>query len=220
MLRIFKQMMEFYRSLLVSVLMVAILTVAIFALVDVVDLRHTISLFFIPVIIASLRGSFAEGIVAAIAGALSIAFFFYDPPLSFYVDSPREIANIVMFVVVAVTLNYLTAKLRRFKSTLEDATPKPPSLPRSKDDVGVIASANGISVPEKVTKFLIERPHQLHCDSCVQQSLQMKWRQQVQLVTGTLAATGLFKRESSQCSVCGEVKQVTRLQFSPSRLTS
>ena len=137
---------------------------------------------------------------------------------NFYVENPQEVANLFTFVAVAIIIGYLIAKLRRLEITLDNLRPKheQPSLHLLNDDVRLCASTNALSVPEKVTRFLIVRPDQLYCDSCVQQSLDMKWRQQVQLVTATLATTGLFKRENAQCSVCSEVKQVTRVRSSPS----
>ena len=111
---------------------------------------------------------------------------------------------------LSAIINYLIAKLRGLEIALDNLRAKQaqPSHLLSTDDLRLCAS---LSVPEKVARFLIVRPDQVYCDGCVQQSLNMKWRQQVQLVTATLAATGLFKRENAQCSVCNEVKQVTRV---------
>lgn len=55
----------------------------------------------------------------------------------------------------------------------------------------------------------MQRVGRRYCDSCIQERLGLKWRQQVQLVTATLAVTHLFTRERSECSTCHEMKQVT-----------
>jgi hypothetical protein len=48
----------------------------------------------------------------------------------------------------------------------------------------------------------------MYCDTCIQERLGLKWRQQVQLITATLAVTESFKRDLGQCCTCHEVKQV------------
>jgi hypothetical protein len=63
-------------------------------------------------------------------------------------------------------------------------------------------------IPEKVKDFLTTRPGRGYCDACIQERLGLKWRQQVQLVTATLAVTESFARERSECCTCGETKQV------------
>jgi hypothetical protein len=50
----------------------------------------------------------------------------------------------------------------------------------------------------------------MYCDTCIQERLGLKWRQQVQLITATLAVTSGFKRELNQCCSCNGLKQVTR----------
>jgi len=63
-------------------------------------------------------------------------------------------------------------------------------------------------VPERINDFLVERAGRRYCDSCIQERLGLKWRQQVQLVTATLAVTPSFTRARSECCTCHEVKQV------------
>jgi hypothetical protein len=63
-------------------------------------------------------------------------------------------------------------------------------------------------IPEKIRDFLIERPSRRYCDRCIQERLGLRWRQQVQLVTATLAVTGSFARRRGECCICHEMKQV------------
>jgi hypothetical protein len=65
------------------------------------------------------------------------------------------------------------------------------------------------TVPEKVSAFLIWRTGRHYCDTCIQERLGLKWRQQVQLITATLAVTPLFRRELGRCCTCNEEKRVT-----------
>jgi hypothetical protein len=64
------------------------------------------------------------------------------------------------------------------------------------------------TVPQKINDFLVRRQDLLFCDTCIQERLGLKWRQQVQLITATLAVTEAFKRDLGRCCTCNEVKQV------------
>src|ERR1700730_2427715 len=64
------------------------------------------------------------------------------------------------------------------------------------------------TVPKKVSDFLVRCSGRKYCDSCIQERLGLKWRQQVQLITATLAVTPLFEREPGLCCTCNEQKQV------------
>lgn len=66
------------------------------------------------------------------------------------------------------------------------------------------------TVPEKIRDFLLACSGRHYCDDCVQQRLGLKWRQQVQVITATLAVTDAFVREMGTCSNCNEKKQVIR----------
>ncbi len=85
---------------------------------------------------------------------------------------------------------------------------------------GVVARLNSSyarlkwrSVPEKISDFLIRRQGGTYCDTCIQERLGLKWRQQVQLITATLAVTECFKRELGRCRTCDDVKQVIQAVY-------
>jgi hypothetical protein len=65
------------------------------------------------------------------------------------------------------------------------------------------------SLPEKVSAFLGRRPGRAYCDTCIQERLGLKWRQQVQLVTATLAVTDSYVRKFARCCNCSSERQVT-----------
>ena len=64
------------------------------------------------------------------------------------------------------------------------------------------------TVPKRINDFLLERKGRCYCDACIQERLGMKWRQQVQLITATLAVTAKYERSLERCSTCNDVKQV------------
>jgi hypothetical protein len=71
---------------------------------------------------------------------------------------------------------------------------------------------SSMTIPKRINTFLIQRQERWYCDSCIQERLGLKWRQQVQLITATLAVTNGFAREVDSCCTCGETKLVTRAQ--------
>jgi hypothetical protein len=64
------------------------------------------------------------------------------------------------------------------------------------------------TVPQKINDFVVRRQGRIFCDTCIQEGLGLKWRQQVQLITATLAVTEAFRRDLGCCCACNEVKQV------------
>jgi hypothetical protein len=67
------------------------------------------------------------------------------------------------------------------------------------------------TVPKRINDFLVERKGRSYCDACIQERLGLKWRQQVQLITATLAVTDGYERSLDQCSTCQETKQVIQV---------
>jgi len=70
-------------------------------------------------------------------------------------------------------------------------------------------------IPEKISDFLVQRPGRWYCDSCIQERLGLRWRQQVQLVTATLAVTQSFARKHAECCTCRHTKQVISVAEPP-----
>jgi hypothetical protein len=64
------------------------------------------------------------------------------------------------------------------------------------------------TVPHRIHDFLVERKGRSYCDACIQERIGLKWRQQVQLITATLAVTDGYDRGLDRCSTCHETKQV------------
>lgn len=64
----------------------------------------------------------------------------------------------------------------------------------------------GRSVPARIRDFLRDKPGQVYCDTCIQELLGLKWRQQAQLITATLGVTSEFQRGRLVCSSCNQTK--------------
>ena len=65
------------------------------------------------------------------------------------------------------------------------------------------------NLPQRIREFLVSNHGSAYCDVCIQTTLDLNWRQQVQLVTATFSTTEQFERKIGPCFVCNEVKQVT-----------
>jgi hypothetical protein len=76
------------------------------------------------------------------------------------------------------------------------------------DPSAVDAHVSSGTVPGRVKEFIVHSGGATFCDGCIQDRLGLKWRQQVQLITATLAVTDAFRREQGRCFACDELKQV------------
>jgi hypothetical protein len=65
------------------------------------------------------------------------------------------------------------------------------------------------SVPQRIKDFLVQHQGRMHCDTCIQEQLGLRWRNQVQIITATLAQTGSFGRDVGECCTCRKVRQVS-----------
>ncbi len=191
--------------------LVAATTLAIWALTDIIDLRHTLAIYFVPVLAATLLWGFIEGMATAFISAFAASFFFYDPIFSFYVANPVELVGLLIFIAAAIVIGYLATELREARRA--PATTGAVVEPRQPVRLSVVEvpkseTSSGGRVPERVKDFIVQAGPAAYCDGCIQDRLGLKWRQQVQLITATLAVTDSFRREPGSCSGCGESKQV------------
>ena len=65
-------------------------------------------------------------------------------------------------------------------------------------------------ISERVNAFLTQEAPRAFCDDCIAQRLQLSRRQQAHRVTSALGTTTNFLREDGACSICGQIKKVTR----------
>jgi two-component system sensor histidine kinase KdpD len=76
------------------------------------DLDHAAFGYLIPVIIAATRWGVTPAIVSGLAGLAASAFFFYPPIYDIRVYNPAHIADLILFVVVAVVTGQLANRVR------------------------------------------------------------------------------------------------------------
>jgi K+-sensing histidine kinase KdpD len=96
-----------------SLFLVAVLTAALVVLSLFTGLGHVTIIYLIPVMVAAIRGGVLPAVIAAVAGIVAAAFFFYPPIYNVRVYDPVQIIDIVLFIFVAVVTGHLAANLQR-----------------------------------------------------------------------------------------------------------
>jgi two-component system sensor histidine kinase KdpD len=105
--------------LAITLALVGLATITLFVLQDLFDLLNLVSIIYlIPVVIAALRWGTLPAITAALAGAAGADFFFYPPLFSFQIGDTQNIADLVVFLIVALVTGNLAARLKREANSL------------------------------------------------------------------------------------------------------
>jgi len=102
-------------GVLVTQLIVAILTASLAAAFRWLPVQHVAIVYLIPVIVATLRWGAIPALSAGISGIAAVAFFFYAPFYDFRVQNTAQIADIVLFITVAIITGRVAVDVRRAK---------------------------------------------------------------------------------------------------------
>jgi two-component system, OmpR family, sensor histidine kinase KdpD len=100
-------------SVLTSLTLVAVTTIALLILDQFFALRHVTLVYLVPVVIAATKLGIGPAVIAAVAGVGASAFFFYPPIYSFLVEDPQHLIELPLFVFVAIVTGHLATSLRR-----------------------------------------------------------------------------------------------------------
>src|SRR5262249_14733872 len=77
-------------SVLKSLLLVGITTIALLILDQFFSLRHLILIYLVPVVIAATNWGLVAAVIVAIASVGATVFFFYPPIYSFLIEDPQH----------------------------------------------------------------------------------------------------------------------------------
>src|SRR5436309_7240670 len=100
-------------SVLTSLTLAAVTTIALLILDQFFALRHVTLVYLVPVVIAATKLGIVPAVIAAIAGGAASAFFFYPPIYSFLVEDPQHLIELPLFLFVAIVTGRLATNLRR-----------------------------------------------------------------------------------------------------------
>jgi two-component system sensor histidine kinase KdpD len=101
-----------FAPIALSLLIVAAVTALLFVAGPLLDLDHAAFGYLIPVIIAATRWGVTPAIISGLAGLAASAFFFYPPIYDIRVANPAHIADLILFVVVAIVTGQLANRVR------------------------------------------------------------------------------------------------------------
>jgi two-component system sensor histidine kinase KdpD len=82
------------------------------ALMRFVSLPHVSVLFLAPVVMSAALWGTGPAVLAALLGVAAGSFFFYSPIFDFRVAAPQDIADLAVFLIVAVFTSRLAANVR------------------------------------------------------------------------------------------------------------
>lgn len=100
------------RGLLFTLILVALVTVAISAFVWYLGLTRGTVVYLVPVLVAAIRWGLVAALFASVCGVVASAFFFFPPLYSFEIRDPQEIINLLLYIVVAVVVSQLASRLK------------------------------------------------------------------------------------------------------------
>ena len=87
-------------------------------------LGNSPELVFVPAIVfSSLFCGLGAGLTSAVLSVAALAYYFKAPTFSFAIDSVRDILDIVVFTLVAVSINALNAAKQRAERLLRGLLP-------------------------------------------------------------------------------------------------
>jgi K+-sensing histidine kinase KdpD len=96
-----------------SLLCVAVVTALLMLFEQTIAANLVPITYLIPVIIAATRWGIWPATLASIASTATADFFFIPPIFSFQVDDPREVIDLLLFLVVALVSSNLASRLRQ-----------------------------------------------------------------------------------------------------------
>ncbi len=100
-------------SVLKSLLLVGITTIALLIVEQFFSLRHLILLYLVPVVIAATNLGMVPAVIAVIASGAATVFFFYPPIYSFLIEDPQHVVELLLFGFVAIVTGLLATNLKR-----------------------------------------------------------------------------------------------------------
>ncbi|MCZ7642419.1 MAG: DUF4118 domain-containing protein [Pseudorhodoplanes sp.] len=101
------------RKILSALLLVAIVSFAVFLLVHYSGVTRASVAFLLPVVIAAIRWGPVAAMAATIIGVAPMVFLLYDPIYDLKVSDPQQVLDLGLYVFVAVVVSRLAAPVER-----------------------------------------------------------------------------------------------------------
>jgi K+-sensing histidine kinase KdpD len=105
--------------ILIALALVVLATVALFVVRDALATLNLVSIvYLVPVVVAATRWGIVPALVAAFSGAAAADFFFYPPLYSFEIGDAQNLADLLVYVVIAFVTGYHTGRIRSERDNL------------------------------------------------------------------------------------------------------
>jgi K+-sensing histidine kinase KdpD len=102
-----------------SLALVAVATAGLFAAKDILPRLNLVSIvYLLPVLVAAARWGLVPAVVCAFAGAAAADYFFYPPLYSFEIGDAQNMADLVIFLIIAFVTSHYTSRLKRKSDSL------------------------------------------------------------------------------------------------------
>jgi K+-sensing histidine kinase KdpD len=111
-----------FGAIVACLFMVVVFTAALATLSRVVSLEYVTIVYLMPVMMAATRWGVVPAVITALAAIAVCAFFFYPPIYDFRVHKIEHIADLVLFVLVAVVTGRLATSARQAETRAEAET--------------------------------------------------------------------------------------------------
>ena len=109
-------------EIVACLLMIAVFTAALAALSQAMSLEYVTIVYLIPVMVAATRWGVVPAVITALAAVAVCAFFFYPPIHDLRVEKIEHIADLALFVLVAVVTGRLATTAREAEMRTEAET--------------------------------------------------------------------------------------------------
>jgi diguanylate cyclase (GGDEF)-like protein/PAS domain S-box-containing protein len=101
------------RPYLLAIMLVAVASIARYALIPFLDGNAPLLIYTLPVAISAMYGGFWPALFATVLGALIGSVLFIEPAFSFAITSPVEGVRIGLFLLIGVTISILGGQLEK-----------------------------------------------------------------------------------------------------------
>ncbi len=149
-----------------AVFAIAITIIALVALRDILGLSIVALLFFLPVGLSAAFGGLGPGILSAVLGFLCLNYYFIPPYYSLSVHHTRDLLALVIFLGVAVVINYL---VNRSRVSLAQATAREHETTWLYE---LSSSLAGLNDEKAIARALAEKILQTFSAACAQVNLE------------------------------------------------
>jgi K+-sensing histidine kinase KdpD len=112
------QLKEAIFQTLMSLALVAVTTAVLAAISSLFPVSLVPLAYLIPVVTAAAWWGIAPAVIAAVASAGAVDFYFYPPFHTFLIYDPQQIIDLLAFVFVGLVTGNLAARLRQEATTL------------------------------------------------------------------------------------------------------